>query len=227
MAVTILLPHGVWAQLTSPSYRVEETFFGTGGELEANSTNYHTKQSAGELGVGNVTSSNYQANSGFNTDRPESLEFVVSGTNIDLGVLSGTTTTTTTFTVKAYLAHGYVVQATGDPPATPSHTLANLTSPTASAAGTEQFGMNLVANTTPSVGANPVQLPDSSFSFGTAASGYDTPNLFKYVKNDVVAHSTKSSGTTQYTISYLYNTASTTPSGTYTFRQDLVATATY
>jgi hypothetical protein len=218
------------AQYTSPNYRVDETFFGTGGELDASSPGYRAKQSAGELGVGNISSTSYQAYGGFNTDRIESLEFIVNATNTNLGTLaSGTTATTTgTFSVKAYLAQGYVVQTASDPPQNGAYTLTNLTSPTASATNTEQFGMNLVANTAPTTfGANPSQQPDSTFSFGAAATGYDTTNLYKYVKDDIIAQSTKSSGVTNYTISYIFNIRGRTPGGTYTFNHVLVATATY
>jgi hypothetical protein len=94
--------------------------------------------------------------------------------------------------------------------------------------GTEQFGINLVANTNPTTfGANPVQQPDSTFSYGAAATGYNTANLFKYVKGDVVASSSKSSGTTVYTISYLYNISPVTDAGEYRFSHVLVATATF
>jgi hypothetical protein len=104
----------------------------------------------------------------------------------------------------------------------------NLTSPTASVAGSEQFGINLVHNTSPaSFGANPVQVPSSAFSFGAAAPGYNTPNQYKYVPGDTIAYSNSSSGETDYTISYIYNISVITPGGTYGFNDVLVATATF
>jgi hypothetical protein len=230
MVACVLMVGVATAQMTSPSYRVDETYFGTGGELDASSANYRAKQSAGELGVGNTSSTNYQAWSGFNTDRTESLEFIVNNASINLGTLSSssTATTTGTFSVKAYLAQGYVVQTASDPPKNGNYTLTNLTTPTASATNTEQFGMNLVANTSPTTfGAAPSQQPDNTFSFGAAATGYNTANQYKYVKDDIIAQSTKSSGVTNYTISYIFNIRGRTPGGTYTFNHVLVATATY
>lgn len=222
------------AQSCSPSYQVNETFFGNGGELSACSTNYCSKQSAGETGVGNTASTNYQAQAGFNTDRVPSLTFIVNNTNADLGILTAGTTATTTaaFSVKTYLASGYVVITESDPPSNGFHSLQPLSSPTASNSSQEQFGINLVANTTgcsapTNFGANPIQVPDSSFSFGTAASGYNTCGLFKYQKGDTIAQSTQSSGETDYTISYIYNTTSLTPSGAYVLNQVLVATSTF
>lgn len=220
-------------QSSSTNYSVNEVFFGAGGDLSDCSTNYCSKLSVGETGVGNTTSSNYQAQGGFNTDRTPYLQFIVSSGSVDLGYLSTsqTKTATATFSVKTYLAGGYVVKADGNPPAStvaPFPQLHTLSSPTASSTGTEQFGMNLVANTSPtSFGQNPTQVPDSTFSFGTVASGYATPNFYKYVKGDIIASSTKSTGETDYTISYIFNIGSATPSGLYAFHQDLVATSTF
>ena len=220
-------------QSSSTNYQVGEVFFGTGGELNACSTAYCSKQAAGEMGVGNISSPNFSSQSGFNTDRTPYLAFSVTGGSTDLGVLStgSASTTTNSFSVKTYLAGGYVVQTVSDPPKSGNgagHTLANLTSPTTSAPGTEQFGINLVANTSPTTfGAVPVQIPNNTFSFGTAASGYNTTNQYKYVKGDTVASSTKSSGQTNFTISYLYNISNLTPAGTYVFNHVLVATSTF
>lgn len=220
-------------QSSSTNYQVNEVFFGTGGELNACSSNYCSKQSAGEMTAGNTASTNYQAQGGFNTDREPYLEFIVTNTNTDLGVLSvgSTARTTATFSVKTYLAGGYVVTTESDPPQSPypiPHYFATPSTPAAPAVGTEQFGINLVANTVPTAfGANPQQYPDNTFSFGTVANGYNTANLFKYVKGDTVARSTKSTGETNYTVSYIYNISNVTPEGTYSFNHVLVATSTY
>jgi hypothetical protein len=56
-------------QSSSSSYQVNEVFFGTGGELNACSGSYCSKQSAGELTVGNTKGTAFQAQAGFNTDR--------------------------------------------------------------------------------------------------------------------------------------------------------------
>lgn len=217
-------------QASSTNYSTDEVFFGSGGELNACSTNYCSKQAAGETTVGNPSSTNYQIRAGNNTEREEYLVFIVNSSSTDLGVLSvsSAATTTGTFSVKTYLASGYVVLNASDPPQSGSNFLANLTSQTASSPGTEQFGINLKANTSPTTfGADPVQVPSSSFSFGAAASGYNTANQYKYVKGDTIASSSKSSGETDYTISYLFNISTTTKAGQYVFRHDLVAVSTY
>jgi len=232
LLLLLLVPAGALAaQSNSLNYQVNEVFFGTGGDLhECSAGVYCAKVAAGETGVGNTVGTNYQAQAGFNTDRQPSLQIVINTSSINLGVLTAGTTATATasFSVKSYLASGYVVMNASPPPKNGSYTLNTLTTPTASNNSTEQFGINLVSNSSPSIAgsANPVQNP-TGFGFGAAATGYNTTNLFKYVNGDTIASSSKSSGETDYTISYLFNTTSVTPGGTYTMNHMLVATSTF
>lgn len=217
-------------QSSSPSYRVDEVFFGAGGELEACSAAYCSKQSAGEIAAGHAAGNLFRTQAGFNTDREPYIAMSVGAGSVDLGLLStaATATATATFAIKTYLAEGYVVRLASDPPSSANHTLTGLTTPTGPSIGTEQFGINLVANTSPATfGAPPVQVPDNTFSFGTVASDYDTPDVYKYVKGDVIAESNQSSGETDYTISFIYNISDLTPNGEYAFNGELVAVSTY
>lgn len=218
------------AQSSSPNYSVNEVFLGSGGSLHDCSANYCAKTSAGEIGVGNTSSTNYQAQSGFNTDRQPFLEFIVSNTNVDVGILTSATTkrANATFSVKSYLSSGYVVKQTSVGPTNGGYTLAGMPTTAASVAGTEQFGINLRANTSPpGFGADPVQRPSLSFSHGQVAAGYNVPDQYKYVQNDTIAFSDQSSGQTDYTISYIFNVSNLTAGGTYTLYHVLVATATF
>lgn len=230
------------AQSSSPSYSIDETFFGSGGELNACSSSYCSKQALGETAAGNAASANYQIQAGNNTNRDNSLEMIVNTSSIDVGRLTNTSTkvATATFSVKSYLASGYAVVTSSPGPQNGSHVLQLLTTPSASATGTEQFGMNLVANACPAntspsgpgacsggFGADPSQAPDSSFSFGQAAPGYDTADDYQYNDGDTIAYSDSSSGETDYTISYLFNISPVTPAGEYTMRHVLIATSTF
>lgn len=237
--VLLGLPSAVWAaQSSSSHYQVNEVFFGAGGDLNDCSAHYCAKESAGETGVGNTSSAHYQAQAGFNTDRTPYIQFVVNSNNPNVGVLStaSTSTATATFYVKNYLSSGYTVVTASPPPQNNAYTLNPLTSQTSSAVGTEQFGMNLVANTgctgiPGTLGSNPVQQPSSAFSFGVAGNGssgdYATACQFKYNQGDTIASSAQSSGETDYTASYIYNISNVTPGGAYTFNDVLVATATF
>ncbi len=220
----------VLAQSSSNNYRVEETFFGTGGEREACSGSFCATQSAGELTVGNTAGGDFQAQAGFNTTDQPMLEFIVTGGSLNLGTLStgSTATGTMTFSVRNYLSNGYVVTTVGQPPTNGPAQIDPLTSPTASSAGSEQFGMNLTANTQPTTfGANPTHAPDSSFSFGAALPGYNSPNLYKYVVGESVAASDRSSGQTIFTVSYIVNVSPITEGGIYETDQVFVVTGTY
>jgi hypothetical protein len=237
--LVILMPATVWAaQSSSPSYQVNEVFFGAGGDLNDCSSTYCAKESAGETAVGNTSSSTYQAQAGFNTDRTPFLQFVVNAPSTTAPVLSSgsTTTATATFLVKSYLSSGYSVVTVSPPPQNNATTMHAMNPQTSSSIGTEQFGMNLVANTgctgiAGTLGANPVQVPSAAFSFGVAGNGsssdYNTTCQFKYHQGDTIASSAKSSGETDYTISYVYNISNLTPGGTYAFNDVLVATSTF
>ena len=215
---------------SSTNYGVDEVFMGSGGVNDASSASYNARASLGDTAVGNSSSASFQANAGFVTTDQPYLEFIVNASSIDLGTLNTSSAAmgSATFTIRTYLASGYVVNTISDPPQNGSYTLANMATTAASSPGTEQFGINLVANTSPStIGANPNQIPDSSYSFGEVSAGYDTPNQYKYVKNDTIAFSTRSSGTTEFTMTYLVNIKTSTAGGVYTMSHNLVATSTF
>lgn len=222
-------------QSCSNTFGVGQVFFGNGGSLDNICSNsYCAKQSVGEIGVGNPSSNTYQAHAGFNVDREPYLEFKVTATNVDLGLLQTTSTATGTasFSVKDYLSSGYNIITASPSPAYGSHNLASPSSPLASAVGTEQFGINLVANTTAcgapaNFGSNPIQVPSAAYSYGSAAPGYNTCGKFQYIPNSVIANSSQSSGETDFTISYIANISKVTPAGYYKMDQTLVATGTY
>ena len=222
----------IYAQSVSPSYKVEESFFGTGGELDASSPGYKARQTAGEMAIGNSASGSYQFQGGYNTTDVPLLEFAVDGGTYDLGVLDASITGAAVagFTIRNYLSSGYIVLAHGVPPSTTnigSHTLTSLSAPSSSAPGTEQFGINLATNTNPVIGAAPVQWPDSTYSFGSASPDYATANLFKFVSGDTVAFSPKSSGQTNYSLSMIANVSRSTPAGQYGGRINMQVIPTF
>jgi hypothetical protein len=233
----MFMPGLVFAGLyTSPHYEINQnqlTIGGNGGLVNASSTHYEAMQALGETAVGTSSSTNYIAQGGFSTSYPY-LTFIVNGGSFNLGTLSSvvTSTATETFSVRTYLAQGYVVQNASTGPLNGSYTMVSPSSPTVSSPGTEQFGINLVANNsctglTSNIGANPVQVPSGAYSNGAAASGYNTACQFKYVDGDAIASSSTSSGETDYTISYIFNISSLTPGGTFVENHVLVATSTY
>jgi hypothetical protein len=202
---------------SSQNYMITEPQFGTGSSTNDCSASYCANTSAGDTAIGRMMGNDYQAQAGGATSDEPVLEIAASGGIANLGTLDPTKTASLTMavSVRTYLTGGYVVQITGDTPGYGLHQLSRLETPTASRAGAEQFGINLVANKTPALGANPVQVPSDKISFGKVASNYASPDMFMYKDGDVVAYSETDSGRTDYTISMILNISNTTPKGWY------------
>lgn len=195
-----------------------ESQFGVGSNRESCSGQYCARTSIGDVTSGG-SSKSPNVTTAFGPVTPDEplLEVIVDPGVSNLGDLTTEETASKTMTVRIrnYLSEGYTLQITGDPPSYKGHKLKTNTTPTAAAPGTEQFGINAAANTTPSVGASPLQVPSNEFSFGEVNAAYSTPNLFKYSSGDIVARSETESGRTDYTISMIVNIANSTPAGHY------------
>ena len=203
----------------SPNYKITEIQLGTGSAQHTCSDGgqYCAKISIGDLVVGNSSSPNYTAQFGSNTTADPMLEVITTVGIQNLGTLGTGTTATATALVKVrnYLSGGYRMMIVGPAPTQGKHVLDTPHAPTGSAPGTEQFGINLVANSAPFVGLNPVQYPSGATSFGEPSINYGQTNNFMYVPGDVVAGSDQSSGQTQYTVSMIVNISDETPGGHY------------
>ena len=234
VAVAFLLPSGlVLAQTPSSSnYSVQESSFQSGSDNNASSASYGARGSAGNLGVGIGESGSYQAYGGFITPDEEYVELVVPVQAVDMGVVDPGVpgTGSATFSARAYLNDNYVIISNREPPTNESGDVIDpMTTATTVNTAIEQFGMNLVANTSPVVqGAIPDPQPNGSFAYGEAAPGYNTPDNYQYNAGDTIARSvTRGYGETDYTISYVLNVTTITPAGLYRMEQDLIILATF
>ena len=219
LAVCVTVP--AFAQTaTSDNYQVTETEFNSGGTLDSCSGQYCARASIGNMNAGSSGSAAGESSAVFDpapgTD--PRLEVIVDPGESNLGILKPETTATKTTVVRInnYLAGGYTLQLIGDPPKFGNHSLNTPSSPTSSQLGEEQFAINIVANTVPSVGASPLQVPSNTITFGEAADNYDTPNQFMYSSEDVIARSDATSGRTDFTITMIINVSAATPAGHYT-----------
>lgn len=232
----------------SSNYSMNESELGAGGDFSGFSSNYSFIPSIddggstlGETGVGNSSSTNYQTNGGLNPTAQPSLSLTVDVTPASLGLLSTSSanTATASFSVSNYTSYGYVVQVVGTPPSYGGHQLAAMTGNAglggdASQNGVEQFGMNLVLNHSPAnpvVGSADPACQVAGFCFGVAGDGttakYATDGRYRYVSGETIASGPKSSGVTNYVITFLANQSTTTPSGAYSGNLAIVATGTY
>lgn len=211
----------------SSNYRFDESSIGSGGLIESSSENYRVSDATSDLVVGNSASNNYQINAGSKTTNDPTLSFTINNALADFNNFTPTnpSTATTSFSVTNYTSYGYIVQIIGDTPTNGEHSIPAIKESDEPEINKEQFGINLVANTSPtSIGANPI---NGQFGHGAASDNYKTPNKYRYISGETIAMAPKSSGQTTYTISYLVNVANLTPGGKYTCKQTIIITGTY
>jgi hypothetical protein len=107
---------------------------------------------------------------------------------------------------------GFVITVNGPTMEAGTHVINALTTPTVSAPGNSQFGINLRANTEPNIG----QDPDGQFTNAVPMPDYDIPNEFVYRDGDVVASAPNVSLLRRFTVSYIVNSPPELRPGVYT-----------
>ncbi len=144
---------------------------------------------------------------------------------VDLGEVDPTKAqrTTSQMGVGTNASSGFVITVNGTTMQAGSNIIQPLTVPTLSAPGNSQFGINLVDNSSPDVGAD----PDGPFTNAVPAPDYDTPNLFKFVDGDVVASAPNVSLIRRFTVSYLINTPPNLRPGVYTTTLTYICTGRF
>lgn len=146
------------------------------------------------------------------------VEYNCTGTNdvyyTDMGQLSpdSTLTAQSQLAVGTNASGGFAVTASGTPLAAGTHVIDSPTTPTVSQKGTNQFGINLVANDSPVVGED----PEGVFANAVPAADYSVPNKYKFVSGDIVAYSPNVSLMKKFTISYIVNSSKDLRAGVYT-----------
>lgn len=236
-ALIVLFPVAVYAQnSSSSSYQVFEAQFGSGGiDEQCSGGQFCAQGSLGGNAVGRQSSANFDAEAGVLTQNQEFLEFAILSTSVELGEIDPSTTGTGTldFYIRAYLSSGYTVYSAGSPPSIGGgEELDALTAGDTSQQGIEQFGINLVDNTSPDIGTTFSNVPDGTFADGAIAAGYDTVDTFRYNDGEAIVQApgtpgNQGTGQTNYTISYIANSAVLTPAGTYVMQHNLIAVPTF
>jgi len=168
------------------------------------------------------------------TEVPQILEFCVgasipaqcnsaSGDFLDLGNFHTNSTAAgiTQFMVGTNAQFGYVVTANGNTMTSGNNAIQAMASPTASVAGTSQFGINLRANSNPAVGADP------SGGSGVPTPNFNSPDLFMFANGAAIAGHTFTSRLEKYTVSYIVNIDPAQPVGIYNTTITYVVTSTF
>ncbi|MFA6214984.1 MAG: hypothetical protein WC768_00270 [Patescibacteria group bacterium] len=227
--VSFLAVGGIWARTQSPNYIIWADDFSAGGSENSASASYLLQDTIGEGMIlsASSTSASYGLKAGFAEMYPDQyLSLSAGATAVDLDTLTAASTNSGshTLTVDTNAAKGFTIKVTGNTLTSGVNTIAAIGgTAAASAAGTAQFGINLAANTTPSVGAN----PSGTAPIASAASQYNTANQFAYQSGDTVASAATDINSTVFTVSYIVNISSSTAAGTYTTTLTYSTTANF
>lgn len=146
------------------------------------------------------------------------------GSAVSFGTLSASSTNSSIsqFGVGTNAVSGYAVTVNGTTLTAPGGTISALGSQTASATGSEQFGLNLRDNATPNVGLD----PDGSGT-ATPTATYNTADQYRFVTGETVASKSGSDQFRRFHASYIVNIDTATEAGTYTSVLTYIATATF
>ncbi len=141
-----------------------------------------------------------------------------SGSYVNFGNLSefAASSGTTQMLTATNAGNGYTLTVNGTTMVSGTNIIGALAASDVSRPGVSQFGLNLVANTTPNVGTNP-----QGTGTATPAPGYDVANFYKFNSGDVVATLSNTDEYRLFTSSYIVNIPHGQPVGVY------VATLTY
>lgn len=131
----------------------------------------------------------------------------------DMGQLDpdSTLTAQSQMAVGTNASGGFAITANGTPPAAGTNVIDSPTAPTESTPGANQFGINLVANNSPTVGND----PEGIWTNAVTSPDYGVPNRYKFVSGDVVAYSPNVSLMKKFTVSYILNSRSDIRPGVY------------
>lgn len=154
----------------------------------------------------------------------ETLTFTLASATVALGTLSSSSTAsgTSTMTASTNATTGYSITVNGTTLTSGVNTIPALATNGSSTTNTPQFGINLVANTTPSVGS-----AASGSGSGAAATNYNTANSFRFVTGETVASSSVPTNSNSYTTSYIANIDGVQKPGSYSTILTYVATANF
>lgn len=147
------------------------------------------------------------------------------GNYSDLGEVASDIPLTTTSQMAAgtNASSGYAITVNGTTMEAGSHVINALTAPTISAPGNNQFGINLVANTNPSMGDD----PDGDSTNAIVTPSYAVPNEFMFHDGDMVATAPNVSLVRRFTVSYVINTAPDLHAGVYTTTLTYICTGRF
>lgn len=200
---------------SSDNYQMVESQFGNASSGESCSIEYCARVSIGDDGrASSATSPEF----GEVEYSEPMLEMIVEPGASSLGNLSTERTGLKVMKIKIrnFETDGYMLQIVGNSPKYKNHNLKTVPGLIEPRPGTEQFGINAVANTIPEdIGENPKFQPSGDDATSLVWPGYNHANVFKYVSGDTIAASQENTGGAEFVITMMVNISNSTPAGLY------------
>lgn len=159
----------------------------------------------------------------------EEVNYNCTGTNevhyADMGLLDPekTLTAQSQMAVGTNASAGFVIIANGAPMSAGTNVIDSPEEPVQSLLGQNQFGINLVENTSPSIGLN----PEGEWANAVVEDDYAKPNFYKFQSGDVVAYSPNVSLMKKFTVSYVLNSSPELRAGTYATSINFIASGRF
>ncbi len=143
----------------------------------------------------------------------------------DMGTLAenDTLTATSQMAVGTNASGGFVITANGSPLSAGTNVIDGVSTPSESIQGTNQFGINLVANSSPAIGND----PEGTWANAVPSPDYSVPNKYTYRSGDVIAFSPNVSLMKKFTVSYIVNSSPSLRPGTYATTINYIASGQF
>jgi hypothetical protein len=144
---------------------------------------------------------------------------------------TATATATSQMVASTNAGTGYSITVNGTTMTSGANTIPAMGTATTSVIGSGQFGLNVMSNTTPAIGAAITPAANGTNLRGQGLTGYNTADTFKFLTGDAVANSGNASlgasDAQNYTVSYLVNVSGSQTAGIYTTTLSYICTATF
>jgi hypothetical protein len=143
----------------------------------------------------------------------------------NMGTLSAdeTLTAQSQMAVGTNASAGFAITVNGTSMAAGTTVINSPKAPTESKPGTDQFGINLVANDAPLVGKD----PEGEWANAQPTADYGQINKYKYAQGDVIASSPNVSLMKKFTVSYIVNSNPNLRAGVYTTTINYIASGRF
>jgi len=225
LIVFLVAPNLLEAAMSSSNYQIWQDAISVGGGEDQTSSNFSLKDTLGEFGVGNSSSTNNGLKPGFRSAEFYSgqsiLTFSVSPSSIEFGNLSKTATAagSVSLSVLTNSYTGVSVTYTGNTLTCSACTGINTISAIGAAAsgsiiGTSQFGFNAIYSS----GTSPV---------ASSVSPYNSAGSYAFSSGDEVVSSTGPINETVFNVNFIANIKGNEKSGIYTTTITYTATANF